>query len=80
MRMNETLVSDIWLVFKEYLDKKVVDAIATKYVDILVDNGADDDALKVALGIDEDLDAAISYYLDEEVEEDDAEYELDFED
>lgn len=77
--LNETIVSDIWLVFKEYLDKKVVDAIATKYVDILVDNGADDEALKTALGIDEDLDAAISYYLDEEVE-DEENYELDFED
>lgn len=79
MMLNETIVSDIWLVFKEYLDKKVVDAIATKYVDILVDNGADDEALKTALGIDEDLDAAISYYLDEEVE-DEENYELDFED
>lgn len=54
----------MWLLFKEYLDKKNVDLAAEKYVDLLADYGVDDIVLKETLGTDKYLDAAIQYYLD----------------
>ena len=62
--MNEAQIADMWLLFKEYLDKKNVDLAAEKYVDLLADYGVDDIVLKETLGTDKYLDAAIQYYLD----------------
>jgi hypothetical protein len=41
-----------------------MDVIAEKFVDLLVDHGAEDDDLKDALGADDDLDKAITYCLE----------------
>lgn len=68
--MNDDLLIDIWTDLKEYFDKTQIQYIASKYVDILVDNGIDDSALKGLRGNDEDLDEAIEYYLEEPDEED----------
>lgn len=62
--MNEQQIGDIWTLFKEYVDKKQIDIVAEKFVDLLADYGVDDHVLKDALGVDADLDAAIGYYLD----------------
>jgi hypothetical protein len=62
--VNEAQIADMWLLFKEYLDKKNVDLAAEKYVDLLADYGVDDIVLKETLGTDKYLDAAIQYYLD----------------
>jgi hypothetical protein len=74
--MNENHIGDIWMLFKEYVDKKVLDVLAERYVDLLADHGISDRVMAAASGVDEDLDNAIDFYLDEtseeeEIEEDD---------
>lgn len=73
--MNEDQIVDIWNLFKHYLDKKQVDIIAEKYVDLLADYGTDDIAFKEILGNDKDLDNAIHYYLDIDLDLNDEDYE-----
>jgi hypothetical protein len=73
--MNENQIADIWMLFKEYLDKKTIDLVAERYVDLLADHGISDKIIGAASGNDDALDEAISYYLDEE--SDDDEYEED---
>lgn len=63
--INEDHIVDIWTGLKEFFDKKQIETVASKYVDILADNGVEDHVFKSALGGDEDLDAAIEYYLDD---------------
>ena len=79
--LNETQVGDIWLNFVEYIDKKQLETVAERYVDLLADFGVSDKVFKEALGVDETLDQAIGYYLndDEDIEDDDEDYdELEF--
>jgi hypothetical protein len=73
--MNENQIADIWMLFKEYLDKKTIDLAAERYVDLLADHGISDKIIGSAVGYDDALDAAIEYYLDEENE--DSEYDED---
>ena len=78
--LNETQVGDIWLNFVEYLDKKQLETVAERYIDLLADFGVSDRVLQAATGVDEILDQAISYYLNEdESQDDDEDYqELEF--
>ena len=79
--LNETQIGDIWLNFVEYLDKKQLEACAERYIDLLADFGVSDRVLQSATGVDEYLDQAIAYYLNEDefVEDDDSDYgELEF--
>lgn len=69
--MNEEQISDIWTLFKEYVDKKQVDLVAEKFVDLLADYGVSDITFKESLGVDGALDEAIEYYLDDEDEDED---------
>ena len=62
--MNEDHISDIWTMFKEYVDKKQMDLVAEKFVDLLADYGVSDETFKESLGSDSTLDEAIYYYLD----------------
>jgi hypothetical protein len=62
--MSEEQIADIWILFKEYIDKKQLDIVAEKFVDHLADYGFEDHQMKDLLGIDSVLDDAISYYLD----------------
>ena len=73
--MNENQIADIWLLFKEYADKKAVESLAERYVDLLADHGISDKVLKDSLGHDSDLDDAIEYYLDQDSEEEDLDEE-----
>ena len=61
---------ETWQFFKEYVDKKQIDIVAEKYVEMCADYGADDEQFKEAMGNDQDLDKAIMYYLDIEEDED----------
>ena len=76
--MNEDQISDIWTMFKEYLDKKHIEAAAEKFVDLLADYGVDDIVFKECLGIDGSLDEAITYYLDISDEDSDEEEDWDY--
>ena len=79
--LNETQIGDIWLNFVEYLDKKQLETVAERYIDLLADFGVSDRTLQNATGVDEILDQAIAYYLneDEDAEPEDEDYrELDF--
>jgi len=67
--MNENQIADIWMLFKEYIDKKNIEALAERYVDLLADHGIGDKVLESAIGYDESLDEAIEYYLDQDSEE-----------
>ena len=82
--LNETQIGDIWLNFVEYLDKKQLETVAERYIDLLADFGVSDKAMQAATGVDEILDQAITYYLnddeaaEEEVADDDDYDELEF--
>ena len=78
--LNETQIGDIWLNFVEYLDKKQLETVAERYIDLLADFGVSDKVFKGATGIDDTLDQAIEYYLnDDEFDEgDDDIQELEF--
>jgi hypothetical protein len=76
--MNEDNIIDIWVGMKEFIEKKALETAASKYVDILADNGVDDHVLKAAIGGDEDLDAAIEYYLDDAFAEEEEEIDIDW--
>jgi hypothetical protein len=62
--MKEEQIVDLWMCFKEFIDKKQLELAAEKYVDLLADYGVDDIVLKDALGNDDYLDGAIEYYLE----------------
>jgi len=68
--LSETQIGDIWLLFADYVDKKVLESVAERYVDLLADFGTSDRVMQAATGVDSTLDAAIDYYLDEESDED----------
>ena len=71
--MNEEHIGDIWMMFKEHIDKKQIELVAEKFVDLLADYGVSDETFKEVLGTDAILDEAIGYYLDLDVVEDDDE-------
>ena len=76
--MNEDNIIDIWTGLKECFDKKAIETVASKQVDVLADSGVQDHVFKAAIGGDEDLDAAIEYYLDDtDVDEEEPDYGAD---
>jgi hypothetical protein len=76
--MNENQIADIWMLFKEYVDKKSHESLAERYVDLLADHSISDKILQLSIGFDESLDEAIEYYLDQDAEEDEEEAEWDY--
>lgn len=62
--MNEEQIADVWTLFKEYLDKKQIDVVSEKFVDLLADYGVSDETFKELIGTDVNLDQAIGYYLE----------------
>jgi len=70
--LNETQIGDVWLTFIEYIDKKQQEVIAERCIYFLGYCGGSYRVLQAATGVDEILDQAIAYYLnDDEVESDD---------
>ncbi len=74
--LNETQIADVWILFSESIDKKIIDVAAERYVDLLADFGTSDRVLEGATGVDAVLDQAIEYYMDEDSEDDDDYKEL----
>ena len=73
--MNEENIADIWTLFKEYLDKKQIEIVAEKFVDLMADYGVSDQTLKESMGCDVALDDAIHYYLDLDNDEEEDEWD-----
>jgi hypothetical protein len=69
--MNEEFVADIWMILKEYFDKKHIELAAERFVDAVIDYGVNDESLREILGTDTHLDAAIQYYLEMDTDIDD---------
>ncbi len=69
--MTENQIIDIWVLFREYMEPKVVELAAERYIDLLVENGVSDKLIKQLVGHDDYLDDAIVYYLEEDEEDDD---------
>ena len=76
--LSETQIGDVWLNFVEYIEKKQLDAVAERYVELLADFGVTDRVLQNATGVDNILDQAIAYYLNDDNEEEDEYGELKF--
>ena len=62
--MNEEQIADIWMTFKEYLDKKHIEMAAERFIDMLADYGVSDETFKECFGHCTYLDSAIKYYLE----------------
>ena len=74
--MNEENIADIWTLFKEYLDKKQIEIVAEKFIDLMADYGVSDQILKEVMGHDATLDEAIYYYLDlDNIDDDEEEWD-----
>lgn len=78
--MNDTQISEIWTLFKEYIRKEDISVAAESFVDLLADFNIKDKVLEGALGVDPDLDAAIEYYLEDDSEDEEEDYGYDEED
>jgi hypothetical protein len=73
--MNEAIIVEMWNLLKEYSDKKQITSIATKFVDLLSENGVRENEIESALGHDDDLDEAIKEML--MIEDEDNSYDYD---
>tara|TARA_R110000796_G_scaffold5859_3_gene21477 strand:+ start:567 stop:779 length:213 start_codon:yes stop_codon:yes gene_type:complete len=65
------MLIDTWNLLKAYVPAKDKAIVATRFVDIAMDNGIHDEEIKEMIGNDDELDEAIRYNLD--LEEDDEE-------
>jgi hypothetical protein len=68
--MDENNLVETWMLFREYLDKKQIEIVAEKFIDLLADHGVAESDLKSAAGSCQYLDEAIRYYLDEDEDDD----------
>lgn len=82
--MDDSLIIEIWDVFKEYVPDKNKEMAANQFVDFLIGKDVDNDTLNSLLGYDSYLDDAIELALDSEEpyedEGDDGSYEDEDED
>lgn len=62
--MEEDQVADLWMLFKEYIDKKHQNTAAERFVELLSDHGVGDDVLRSVSETDEPLSRAISMHMD----------------
>ena len=76
--LNETQIGEVWLLFSDYLDKKQIETVAERYIELLADNGVSDRTLQHSTGVDPYLDQAITYYLDDSDQQRDDYDELEF--
>lgn len=71
--MDESLIGEVWDIFKDYISDKNKDIVANQYVDFLLGKNIELEELENFLGYDPSLDTAINAVLEqeEEFEEDD---------
>jgi hypothetical protein len=62
--MEIQMLIDMWGLVKAYVNVKERDVVATKFVDIALDNGIAEEELKELIGLDDELDEAVREMLD----------------
>ena len=78
--MEESLIIEVWDVFREYVPEKNRETAANHYVDFLLGKDVDSAVLEGLLGYDSHLDEAIELALGAAEEEENADDDWDFED
>jgi hypothetical protein len=68
--MDENDLVETWMLFREYVDKKQIEIVAEKFIDLMADQGVEEPVMKSSMGSCQYLDDAIRYYLDEDEDED----------
>jgi len=76
--LNETQIADVWLLFADYIDKKQAEIAAERFIELLADFGASDRTFQSTTGVDPVLDQAITYYLEDNSDDDDDYSDLEF--
>lgn len=64
--MNDIIICEVWSLFSQYVDKKLLAEAAEEFVELLSDNAVSDEVLRASLGVSKHLDRAIEEYLDNE--------------
>ena len=75
--MEESLIIEIWDIFKEYIPEKTREIAANQFVDFLVGKDVEASVLQSLVGYDTFLDDAIHLVLDEEESFEDEESDSD---
>jgi hypothetical protein len=75
--MEESLIIEVWDIFKEYVPEKNKDIVANHYVDFLLGKDVSVSILEGLSGFDQHLDQAIEIAVSAEQEEEDDDYEDD---
>lgn len=78
--MDESLIMEVWDIFREYVPEKNKETAANQYVDFLVGKDVDGATLESLIGYDAYLDDAIRYVLDADGADLDDDLDSDFED
>ena len=73
--MKEDLIADLWHVVIEHIPEKARKDVAADFVNTLLDYGVKESVLESLLGVDPNLDDAISYATDGSEEDEDDYYE-----
>ena len=60
------MLIDMWGLMKAYVNVKERDIVATKFVDIALDNGVSDNELQELIGMDDELDEAVREILSDD--------------
>lgn len=71
--MKDDLIADIWTLVVEHIPEKARPDVASDFINTLLDYGIKDSVLQSLQGIDPYLDDAVSYAIDGEEIEDEAE-------
>ena len=76
--MKEDLIADIWTLIVEHIPEKTRSAVASDFVNAMLDHGVKESVLTSLIGMDSYLDDAINYAIDgEDTEEDADDYDYD---
>jgi hypothetical protein len=73
--MKDDLIADLWHVVVEHIPEKHRQAVASDFINTLLDHGIKESVLEELIGVDPHLDEAIEYSIDGEEIEDDYEDE-----
>lgn len=66
--MDESLIGEVWDIFKDYIPEKNKDIAANQYVDFLLGKDIELEELENFLGYDPNLDTAINAVIEQEEE------------